>query len=57
METIYTTKGNDFRIDFNGGKTYFVICNSTEHTTFATDTLRKANNFLKKACYGANVEY
>jgi hypothetical protein len=45
METIKQV--NKFRIDFNGGKTYFV--NDDNNTCwFATGSLRKAENRLNK---------
>ena len=45
MKTI--KQENKFRIDFNGGKTYFV--NDDNNTCwFATDSLRKAENRLNK---------
>ena len=42
----------DYRIDFNGSNTYFVIVSynneNTDDCIFTTNTERKANNFLNR---------
>jgi hypothetical protein len=39
---------NDYKIEFNGSKTYMVIDTVDGTCLFATDTERKAKNFLKR---------
>ena len=50
MNTISTTTTNSgtYTIKFNGSNTYFVI-NEVNDAIFRTNTIRKANNFIKKA--------
>jgi hypothetical protein len=45
MTTLITTE--NFRIEFNGSSAYLLI-DSSEQCIFATDTLRKAKNYLSK---------
>ena len=45
METLHTT--SDYKITFNGSSTYMVIDNNND-CHFATNTERKAINYLNK---------
>ena len=51
MEIIAQTK--DFRINFNGGNSYLVV-DSAEQCVFATNTVRKAKNYLRRLLNNTN---
>jgi hypothetical protein len=44
------------RIEFNGSKTYMII-DTANQCLFATNTEKKAKNFLKKLAFNLNLIY
>ena len=55
MEIVLQTKCKNYRIEFNGGKTYF-LTDSADQCLLACDTLRKAKNRLNKILINVNSE-